>query len=343
MEFGFLLGDQPLSTPPGEHLDLLLRNVEAGQRAGFTHFTIGQHFLYSDFRWMQPIPILARLAAEIDDHVRIGTTVLVGPLQHPVQLAEDLATLDIITGGKLIVGLGTGYLEREYAAFDKPYSKRYGMLEEQIEILTALWTQDRVTYDGQFWQLDDVTTHIHPIQKPRPPIWLGAMKKVGVRRAARSGDVWTITPQQTVDEVAQLVQIYVEERQARGLPLTPFPLRRELQVADSYDEALRDFAAVARGKYVSYASQGMGLLDQERVEREFLANIADHVLLGTGAQVRDQITAIAGRLPIGPLLIRPHWPGMDAEQSALYLERVGREVVAPLKDLQSVGFDALVA
>ncbi|GAA3952209.1 LLM class flavin-dependent oxidoreductase [Gordonia caeni] len=339
MEFGFLLGDQPLSVPPEEHLDLLLRNVEAGQRAGFTHFTIGQHFLYSDYRWLQPIPVLARLAAEIDDDVRIGTTVLVGPLAHPVQLAEDLATLDIITGGKLIVGLGTGYLEREYAAFDKPYKKRYSMLEEMIELMTALWTQERVTFEGRYWQVDDMPTHVHPVQRPRPPIWLGAMKEVGVRRAARHGDVWTITPQQTIDQVADLVDIYVAERRALNLPLHRFPLRRELQVADSYDEALHDFAAVARGKYVSYASQGMGLLDQERVEREFLENVADHVLLGTGEQVREQITAIAQRLPVGPLLIRPHWPGMDAQQSARYLERVGREVVAPLKDLQSVGFD----
>lgn len=339
MEFGFLLGDQPLSVPPEEHLDLLLRNVEAGQRAGFTHFTIGQHFLYSDYRWLQPIPVLARLAAEIDDHVRIGTTVLVGPLAHPVQLAEDLATLDIITGGKLIVGLGTGYLEREYAPFGAPYKKRYSMLEEMIELMTALWTQERVTFDGRFWQVDDMPTHIHPIQKPRPPIWLGAMKEVGVRRAARHGDVWTITPQQTIDQVAELVRIYVEERRALNLPLHRFPLRRELQVADSYDQALHDFAAVARGKYVSYANSGMGLLDRERVEREFLENVADHVLLGTGAQVREQITAIAQRLPVGPLLIRPHWPGMDAAQSASYLETVGREVVEPLKDLQSVGFD----
>lgn len=339
MEFGFLLGDQPLSVPPEEHLDLLLRNVEAGQRAGFTHFTIGQHFLYSDYRWLQPIPVLARLAAEIDDDVRIGTTVLVGPLAHPVQLAEDLATLDIITGGKLIVGLGTGYLEREYAAFDKPYKKRYSMLEEMIELMTALWTQERVTFEGRYWQVDDMPTHVRPVQRPRPPIWLGAMKEVGVRRAARHGDVWTITPQQTIDQVADLVDIYVAERRALNLPLHRFPLRRELQVADSYDEALHDFAAVARGKYVSYASQGMGLLDQERVEREFLENVADHVLLGTGEQVREQITAIAQRLPVGPLLIRPHWPGMDAQQSARYLERVGREVVAPLKDLQSVGFD----
>lgn len=340
MDFGILMGDQPVSTPPEEHLDLMLRKVEAAQRAGFKYLTIGQHFLYQDFRWFQPIPLLARLAAELDDDVRIGTTVLIGPLHHPVQLAEDLATLDVITKGKLVVGIGTGYLEHEYEVFDRPYKKRYSLLEEQIDLMTQLWTQDRVTFHGKFWQVEDRPTHLHPIQKPRPPIWLGAMKEQGVRRAARHGDVWTITPQQTLDQLDDLVDLYVAERRALGLPLNKLPLRRELQVADTFDQALDDFASVARVKYVSYAGQGMGLLDKERVEHEFLENVKDHVLLGSGEQVRQQITDIAGRLPIGPLLVRPHWPGMDAEQTRAYLERVGREVVEPLADLQSVDFKA---
>ena len=343
MDFGILMGDQPVSTPAEDHLDLMLRKVEAAQCAGFKYLTIGQHFLYQDFRWFQPIPLLARLAAELDDDVRIGTTVLIGPLHHPVQLAEDLATLDVITKGKLVVGIGTGYLEHEYDVFDRPYKRRYGLLEEQIALMTQLWTQERVTFHGKFWNVEDRPTHIHPIQTPRPPIWLGAMKEQGVRRAARHGDVWTITPQQTLDQLEDLVDLYVGERRALGLPLNKLPLRRELQVADTFDQALDDFASVARGKYVSYAGQGMGLLDKERVEREFLDNVKDHVLLGSGDQVRAQITEIAGRLPIGPLLVRPHWPGMDAAQTEAYLERVGREVVEPLADLESVDFKAPVA
>ena len=339
MEFGILMGDQPVSSSPAEHFDLMLRKVEAAQKAGFTYLTIGQHYLYDGFRWFQPVPMLARLAAELDDHVRIGTTVLVGPVHHPVALAEDLATLDVITGGKLVVGIGTGYLPHEYDVFGKPFKQRYSLLEELIEVMTKCWTQDRVTHHGKFFDIDDRPTHLHPVQTPRPPIWLGAMKETGVRRAARHGDVWTITPQQTIEQVEGLIGAYVDERAKYDLPLTKFPLRRELQIGASYDDALRDFAEVARVKYVSYAGQGMQLLEQERVENEFLENVKDHVLLGTGEQVRDQIRDIAGRLPIGPLLVRPHWPGMDADQTAAYLETVGREVVEPLEDLESIGFD----
>ena len=339
MEFGILLGDQPVSTPPEEHFDLLLRKVEAAQKAGFSYMTIGNHYLYDGFRWLQPVPLLARLAAEVDDHVRLGTTVLVGPLLHPVALAEDLATLDIITRGKLVVGIGTGYLQHEYDVFGKPFKQRYTLLEELIEVMTKCWTQDRVTHHGKFFDIDDRPTHIRPIQQPRPPIWLGAMKELGVRRAARHGDVWTISPKVTVEQIEDLVGIYIDERAKYERPLMKFPLRREVQIGATFDDALRDFADVAREKYVSYADQGMQLLDKERVENDFLENVKDHVILGTGEQVRTQISDIASRIPVGPLLVRPHWPRMDAAQTVAYLEEVGREVVEPLKDLESISFE----
>lgn len=338
MEFGILMGDQPVGTSAAEHLDLMLRKVEAAQRAGFTYLTIGQHFLYDGYRWLQPIPLLSRLAAELDEHVRIGTTVLVGPVHHPVILAEELATLDIVTRGRLIVGIGTGYLPAEYEAMGVPFQRRYRMLEELIEVMSKLWSQDRVTHRGQFWSIDDAPTHVRPIQQPRPPIWLGAMKQTGVRRAARHGDVWTITPQQTVAEVHSLIRTYAEERTSRGLALNPLPLRRELMIGSGFDDAVTRFAAVARGKYEAYAGRGMTLLAEDAVHEQFASTVQDHVILGDAEQCRAQITRIAEELPIGPMLIRPHWPGMDAEQTADHLAEVGREIVMPLRGLRPRSF-----
>ncbi|MDI2027767.1 LLM class flavin-dependent oxidoreductase [Saccharopolyspora sp. TS4A08] len=338
MEFGILMGDQPVGSSPAEHLDLMLRKVEAAQRAGFTYLTIGQHFLYDGYRWFQPIPLLARLAAELDEHVKIGTTVLVGPVHHPVILGEELATLDVVTRGRLVVGIGTGYLPAEYEAMGVPFKQRYRLLEELIEVMSKLWSQERVTHRGRFWTIEDAPTHVHPIQQPRPPIWLGAMKETGVRRAARHGDVWTITPQQTVEQVKSLIELYAQERMSRGLELSPLPLRRELMIGADFDDAVTRFAAVARGKYEAYAGRGMTLLDGDAVRGEFASTVQDHVILGDPGQCRAQIARIAEELPIGPLLIRPHWPGMDAEQTAAYLDEVGREVVAPLRDLRPRSF-----
>ena len=97
MKFGMLIGDVPREVDPLEQLDGILRQVEAGQRNGLSHFVIGHHFLYGDLRWLQPIPLLARLAGEIDEHVRLGMSVLLAPLYNPIVLAEELATLDIVT------------------------------------------------------------------------------------------------------------------------------------------------------------------------------------------------------------------------------------------------------
>ena len=96
MKFGMLIGDVPRTVDPVEQLDGILRQVEAGPRAGLSQFVIGHHFLYGELRWLQPIPLLARLAGEVDEHVRLGMTVLLAPLYNPIVLAEDLATLDIL-------------------------------------------------------------------------------------------------------------------------------------------------------------------------------------------------------------------------------------------------------
>ncbi|WP_147944158.1 LLM class flavin-dependent oxidoreductase [Microbispora hainanensis] len=338
MEFGILMGDERVEVPPREHLDLLLRVAEAAQRNGFTYLTIGQHFLYDGYRWMQPVPLLSRLSAELDEGVRLGTSIIIGPLYHPIMLAEELATLDILTGGRLVVAVGTGYLPHEYERMGVPFKERYQRLEESLNLLRQLWSQDRVTFSGKFWQIEDAPVHIKPLQQPAPPIWLGAQKEFGVRRAARLGETWTVTPQQTVEQTDALARVFAAERNALGLPLNQLPLRRELMIGADRDDALNRFAAVARGKYEAYADRGMQALSQEQVRARFNATVQDHVILGDAEECRQQIREVAQRLPIGPLLVRPHWPGMSADEAVAWLDEVGREIVEPLREVQPVKF-----
>ena len=343
MEFGILMGDETLTVSPREHLDILLREVEAAQRNGFTYLAIGQHFLYEGFRWPQPIPLLARLSAELDEHVRIGTTIIIAPLYHPVVLAEELATLDNLTDGRLFVGVGTGYLPVEYERMGVPFAERYGRLEEILQLMTHLWSQDRVTFHGRYFDLEDVPVHVRPTQQPRPPLWVGAMKEKGVRRAARWADVWTITPQQTVEEVGALMGVYAQERLALGLPLNHLPLRRELMIGADRQDALTRFQQVAQGKYVAYADRGMDLLTASEVRAKFAQTVGNHVILGDPQDCHRQITEIAGTLPVGPIIVRPHWPGMTAAQTIAYLDEVGEHVVRPLADLTSCSFEDALA
>jgi alkanesulfonate monooxygenase SsuD/methylene tetrahydromethanopterin reductase-like flavin-dependent oxidoreductase (luciferase family) len=287
---------------------------------------------------MQPIPLLARIAAELDDNVKIGTSIIIGPLYHPVVLAEELATLDIITGGRLVVAIGAGYLPQEAERLGVPFKERYQRLEELVGLVRQLWSQDRVTFSGRFWELDDAPVHMQPLQQPSPPVWIGAMGALGVRRAARISDAWTVTPQQTVQQVDALARVYAEERSKQGLPLGQLPVRRELMIGEDRDDALRRFEGVARGKYEAYADRGMQTLSQEQVRAKFAATVKDHVVLGSAGECRAQVRDLASRLPMGPMLVRPHWPGMTAEQTVAYLDEVGREIVEPLREVESVPF-----
>jgi alkanesulfonate monooxygenase SsuD/methylene tetrahydromethanopterin reductase-like flavin-dependent oxidoreductase (luciferase family) len=145
MDFGIILGDIPTTVPEKDHFDSILRQ-EAAQRAGMNHILMGQHFIFERSRWLQPVPVLARLAGELDSHVRLVTQIMIAPLYHPVMLAEELATLDVVTDGRLSVGLGLGYIPAEYELLGVPFNERGARLNETIEILKLMWAQDRVSY-----------------------------------------------------------------------------------------------------------------------------------------------------------------------------------------------------
>ena len=254
---------------PRDHLDGLLRQVEAAQRNGLSHITMGQHFLYGDLRWLQPIPTLARIAAELDEHVTLATTVVQVPLYHPVMLAEDLATLDILTRGRLVVGAGAGYREDEFTALGIDYTQRFRMFDEAIGIMKQMWTQDVVSFSGEFWSLDEGRTHIRPWQDPHPPIWIGAMKDHGVRRSARLGDGWPITPETKVPEMVRLLSIYEDERTRIGRPQVKHPLRREIIPAATTDAAYERFEFMAKERLLAYANRQLATRDAGELASEF--------------------------------------------------------------------------
>src|ERR1044072_2700237 len=124
VKMGLLLSDVPKSVTPAQQFKDVLRIVEAAQPNGFTYIAIGQHFLYGELRWLQPVPLLARLAAEVDPDVKLVTQIMIAPLYHPVILAEEIATLDIVTEGRLIFGAGLGYRGQEFDYFGVAYKQR---------------------------------------------------------------------------------------------------------------------------------------------------------------------------------------------------------------------------
>jgi len=153
--------------------------------------------------WLEPVAMLSALAG-VTRTIRLGTMVLVLPLRNPVHFAKEWATLDLLSGGRSILGIGVGWHAEEFALMGVPYKERGPRMNEAIEVLKALWAGDHVTYDGRFYRFKNLTIEPKPSQKPHPPIWIGGGTQPSekiyaqtvptidpvLRRIARYADVW---------------------------------------------------------------------------------------------------------------------------------------------------------
>jgi alkanesulfonate monooxygenase SsuD/methylene tetrahydromethanopterin reductase-like flavin-dependent oxidoreductase (luciferase family) len=331
---GIHLSDIPAGVPATQQFADIRRLVEAAQRSGFTAFSLGQHFLYGDIRWLQPVPLLARLAADVEPDVRLISNILIAPLYHPVLLAEEIATLDVVTEGRYVLGVGLGYRPEEFDALGVPHKERAARLDELLELLPLLWTKDEVTFEGRFWQLRDVRPHLRPIQVPHPPIWVGGVTVAGARRAGRLGDGYLTNPEAEPPEIRERLQAVRDGFAARGRPMTPQPLRRNIMLGRSIEDAVERYLAVSLDRYVAYAQRGLDVYRDADLSREFAAMVQRHALLGTPDAVIEQVTRLAELFPIDPLLLRPQWPSMSTDDAIALVNVLGRDVVPALREIQ---------
>ena len=174
-------------------------------------------------------------AAACTQQMRLGCVVFVSTLHSPVRLANSLASLDQLSRGRIDVGVGTGGKMRPFAAFGMGPDRYLERFTEGVELMKALWTQPRVTFDGEFWQLRDATMEPKPFQKPHPPLWFGANGPVALRRAVRLGHGFFgagSTPTARFDEQVQLVR---GELAAAGRPATDFAIAKRVYIAIDED------------------------------------------------------------------------------------------------------------
>jgi probable F420-dependent oxidoreductase len=154
---------------------------------------------------MDPLLSLAWAAAAAPS-LQIGTAVLVAPLRHPVLLAKQVSTLDVLTGGRVILGLGAGWMKEEAAVLSTSFENRGTRLQEMIDLMRHLWTGERANFNGRYWTVTNARMHPTPVRR-RVPIALGGHSPAAIRRAARVADAWlphARLPEQLRDEITQL-------------------------------------------------------------------------------------------------------------------------------------------
>ncbi|MCA1696046.1 MAG: LLM class flavin-dependent oxidoreductase, partial [Actinobacteria bacterium] len=300
---------------------------------GYDYLSTGQHFLADPFEMFQPLPLLARLAPETGA-MRLHTTLLM-PLLNPVETAELTATVDVMTGGRLILSAGRGYRDTEYEAFGVSRTDASGRMVEMVECLRGLWSGEEFSYHGRFHHLERVRIGILPLQRPHPELWMAGNADVAVRRAARLGVTWNINPHADYETIVRQVAIYRSAREEAGHDRqVPLPMGRELYCAPTRADAEAIAGPHLSGKYEAYGAWGQ---DRElpgaiSFDTAFDELAAGRFIIGSPADCIEQLTRYA-ELGIGSCHLRMNWPGMSADLSRKSLELFAEQVLPELREL----------
>lgn len=332
MQYGLWVNIQ---YPPGNAAVELERRFELARTAhasGFNAFWCGQHFLSDPYQMLQSVPVLARLSAEVPG-ASIGTMVLLLPLYQPVLAAEELATLDIISGGRLICGFALGYREVENVALGSPSSERLGRFRESLQILEGLWQPEPFSFEGRYYNVPEVTPTLLPVQQPRPPIWLAANSDGAVKRAARLGDAWAIAPHSPLPVLQRQLALYQEARTAANLPAPErVPIRREVYVAPTSAEAWEQAEQYLAPKYETYRRWGQDqvLPADDEFSTDFASLAKDRFIIGDPAEVRAELLRYESELGVTDLMMTSDRAGMPYELSVRSLNLFCDQVIPHL-------------
>jgi alkanesulfonate monooxygenase SsuD/methylene tetrahydromethanopterin reductase-like flavin-dependent oxidoreductase (luciferase family) len=312
----------------GPELANLIEQVRVSKASGLASLMVGQHFVSSPLQMFQAMPLLARLAAEAQG-MRLGPGLLLLPLLNPVIVAEETATLDWLTDGNAIIGLGLGYRQEEFDSIGVPIKERVPRFVEAVEVIRKLWRDDTVEHRGRYHTLSKVQSSIKPKRPGGPPIWMAGDSEVPVKRAARLADAWMPSPMVSLDKVGKLNALFRDTRAAAGLPAaTEFPIIRECHVGSGAGNALDEVREPLGFKYEAYASWGgaSGFVPAERIRANFDSFAAERFIIGSEGQVVDQIGRYGESTGTDHILLRVQWPGLDQKTVLRTLERLGRVV-----------------
>ena len=216
-----------------------LRNVaQRAEALGYDHVWVSDHIILPkkvdsfypyaedgvatfkpDEPYYEPLSALNFIAG-CTQRVRLGTHVLIIPYRNPVLTAKILSTLDVLSGGRVILGAGVGWMEEEFQAMGlDTYKDRGAVTDEYLQVYKELWTKEDASFDGKYYQISDTGFEPKPVQKPHPPVWIGGHSGPAVRRAAKYGDGWMpiglrppaiLEPEELSGKIAQLRKLTVE-------------------------------------------------------------------------------------------------------------------------------------
>jgi alkanesulfonate monooxygenase SsuD/methylene tetrahydromethanopterin reductase-like flavin-dependent oxidoreductase (luciferase family) len=334
VQLGLLLCSQfPVDDDAAARFEEQLEQVRLVRDAGFDGVFASQHYLAHPFQYLHPIPVLARILAEAGD-MRIGTSIALLALPNPVDLAEELATLDVMSGGRLTVGVGLGYRDVEFDAFGVPADRRLRRFLDNLDVMRQLWSQDEVTFEAEHVRLDRVPVALRPVQRPHPPIWMAGHTDAAIRRAARRGVPWIAAAAHVDDTyLRHQVKVYREACREFGHDLE-LPMLQEIYVAPTEQEALDVVRRSLSLKYRAYQQWGQDTIlpEDQTFDVEFDELRQGRFIIGDPAGCIERIRTLIDEVGPTHLILRMQWPGMTQEEVLANMRLFTTEVMPALED-----------
>lgn len=321
MKFGFI------TTEGGAYFQEALEEAVYGEELGFDSVWLEEHHSIRNHYWPSPLMALAGIATRTT-RVMLGTDIVVLPFYHPVRAAEDMAMLDVISGGRAIFGAAIGYRPPEFELYDVSLDDRGARYVEMLKIIHLLWTQDQVDYDGRFFTIKGCI-------EPRPthpiPIWLGGWGELSLKRAAQLGDAWVPGPTANLEKLLNAQQQYHAFLKAAGKnpALVTTPLTREVVIAETRERAWELADKFVMVNYRDEYGGGwkhplIGSQDQTPVALDSLSQ--NRFVVGNPDDCIAQIQHFVETFGVDHLICRLYFAGMPHDHIMTELRLLANEV-----------------
>lgn len=313
----------------------LMEQARILEQLGYDSITTGSHFSTYPHREFMQIPYLSRVMAEAPS-LRLNAGIVLLALHNPLEVAEYFATMDVMSGGRMIFGCALGYRDVEFKGFGVPKGGGVARFEENLEAIKRLWTESRVTMKGSHFELDEAVISVPLVQTPHPPIWMGANVDKAVKRAARVADCWYLNPHQTLTTLERQMDIYRAEleRVGRAFP-SELPIRREVFCARTREEAARIAAPYVKEMYDLYRTWGqdkaMAKGDQD-ISMEYAELAADRFIIGAPEDVAEQMVDYHQRLGANHIIMSVQGVGMPQGQVLDTFHLIAEEVMPLVRE-----------
>lgn len=329
MGFGVLFTQGLVTGEPRTTLQEILQQAEAADRLGFDAALTTEH-KYSDEYFGSPVPLSFAIAARTE-RVRVGTAISIAPLYNPVELAQDVATLDQLSGGRAWLGIGAGYLPVDYSTVGVPWEERAQRFDETARILRAAWTEERFTFRDRIYDFDDVSVIPRPLQPGGVPLHLAAWTPGGLRRAGRLGDGWISNALMSLTTMRGMADDYRAAAAEAGRPSHVTAIRFCWPSHDRA-QAEEEFGATALAMARTLFEYGAitdlpGVTSADQITlAEFLQ---DRFVFGTPEECVDTIRRFSAEAGVDDFLMVFRYPTGPRHESVLAAMELFAAEVAP--------------